>query len=501
MWPVVKRGDGPQFGGRHHGGASARRFNLNASRNGDFIVERIEGANAHVQAFKLLHGVGGEVDIEACNDALRSDGDFSRGNRPADGVLQRVNTRNLCVVGIGAFRGRDHAQGWDGFSIFGPVHVLRELVAVGVRTRDLDVNALTRCWGTQRHVCTDGDRLAVNHRDGDAVAHVEAGSADLIRLNAPFTHHGGFPAHAVEQKLGGDVLDIAGGDVDLHPGETVRSDSVVVGVVEVREEVDSVIRGQLEHGTGASVRVVCRALDADRVQETVVDGHVDAHCMDGGTVIVGGRQGVGVFTCKVRREGCCVAAQDLKEVRGITHGWVVKCPVHDDGPLVALGVDGEHVGIERIIGCQVEMRPRRINVVYLDAQGLNHSLRDVDGDLRQRGFVSSLQNLRTGLHRVPDGRGSRRQLSVGGLGPVVGWEDHRQAVASNVNPGGVDVHSVVRRDGSGRYVQFEVGDGTVANRDVHFSRNTCNRGHGEAPHTDVVGVVLLVDLRVVAVGG
>ena len=474
MWSVVERGDGPQFGRRHHGGASARRFNLNASGNRDFIVKRVKGTDAHVQAFELLHGVGGEVDIKACNGALRSDGDFCRGNRPANGVLQRVNTCNLCVVGVGSFRGRDHAQRWDGFAVLGPVHVLWELVAVGVRTRDLDVNAVACGWRTQRHVCTDGDRFAVNHRDGDAVAHVEAGSADLIRLDAPFTHHGGFPAHAVEQKLGGDVPDIAGGDVDFHPGETVRSDSVVVGVVEVREEVNRVIRGQLKHSAGASVRIVRRALDADRVQETVVNGHVDAHCMDGGAVIVGGRQGVGIFACKVRREGCCVAAQDLKEVRGITHRWMIECPVHDDGPLIAFGVDGEHVGIERIIGRQVKVRPRRINVINLDAQGLNHSLGDVDGDLRQRGFVSSLQNLRTGLDRVPGGRSSRCQLPVGGLGPVVGWENHRQAVASDVNPGGVDVDPVVGRDGSGRHVQFEVGDGAVANRDVHFSRNTGN---------------------------
>ena len=88
------------------------------------------------------------------------------------------------------------------------------------------------------------------------------------------------------------------------------------------------------------------------------NGHVDAHGVNGGAVVVRRRHGVRVFAGEVRREGGRVAREHLEEVRGVAHRWVVKGPVHDDGPLIALGIDGEHIGIERVIGSQIEVSPR-----------------------------------------------------------------------------------------------------------------------------------------------
>ena len=157
--------------------------------------------------------------------------------------------------------------------------------------------------------------------------------------------------------MGRDVLSIASSNVDLNPGQSVGRDAVVVCVVKVRQEINGVVRGQFKHRTGASVRVVGRAFNAHRVQEPVVNGHVDAHGVNSRAVVVGGRHGVGVFAGEVRREGGRVTREHLKEIRGITHGGMVKGPVHDDGPLVALGIDGEHIGIKRVIGGQIEVRP------------------------------------------------------------------------------------------------------------------------------------------------
>ncbi len=179
----------------------------------------------------------------------------------------------------------------------------------------------------------------------------------------------------------------------------------------------------------------------------MVNGHVDAHGMNGGAVVVGGRHGVGVFAGEVRRERGRVAREHLEEVRGVAHRWVVKGPVYDDGPLVALGIDGKHIGIKRVIGGQIEVRPCGVDVVHFDAQSLNLPLGHVDGDLRQGRFVPGLEDLRTGLHRVPDGWGTGCELPVGGLGPVVRREHHCQSVSSDVNPSGVDVDTVVGGDG------------------------------------------------------
>ncbi len=286
------------------------------------------------------------------------DRNFGRGDRPANSVLQGVNTGHFCVIGVGAFGRRDHAEGRNGLTVLGPLNILRELVAIGVGSGHLNVNTVAGRRGAQRHISADGHGFTVNHRDGDAVADVEASAADLVGLDAPFADHRGFPSHAVQQELGRDVRGVAGCNVDFDPGQSVGGDTVVVGVIQVRKEVDGVIRCQFKDRTGASVRVIGRAFDAHRVQESVIDGHVDAHGMNGGTVVERGRHGVGVLAGEVRREGGRITREHLEEVRGIAHRGVVKGPIHHNGPLVALGIDGEHIGIERVIGGQLEVRPR-----------------------------------------------------------------------------------------------------------------------------------------------
>ncbi len=145
-----------------------------------------------------------------------------------------MNAGDFRIVGVGALGGRDDAQGRDGFTVLGPLNVLWELIAIRVGSGHLYVDTITGRRRAQRHVGANGDGFAMNHRDGDAVANVEASTADLVGLNTPFADHGGFPSHAVQQQLGRDVLGIASSNVDLNPGQSVGRDAVVVSVVEVR---------------------------------------------------------------------------------------------------------------------------------------------------------------------------------------------------------------------------------------------------------------------------
>ncbi len=248
----------------------------------------------------------------------------------------------------------------------------------------------------------------MEYGDGDAVGDVETGSADGIRLNAPFTDGSGFPSHVIEQQLRGDVLHLAGLHVHFNPCEFIRSDAVAVGIVEVREEINSEVRSQFKHGSRGSVGIIGRTLDAHRVKESMVDGHVDAHGMNGRTVIVRCCKHVGVIAGKVRRKGRRVTVERLKETRGIAHGWVVEGPIDDDGPLISFPVNGKDIGFQRLVSGEVKVCPRRNDIVHLKPQGLNFSLCHVDGDLRQGSLIPGFKNLRAGLHWVPSGWGAWR---------------------------------------------------------------------------------------------
>ena len=94
---------------------------------------------------------------------------------------------------------------------------MRELVAISVRSRHLNVNSVTSGRAGGREVCCHRDSFTVQHRDGDAIGDVEAGSADAVGINSPFADRGRFPAHTIEQQLRRDVLNIAGCYVDLKP--------------------------------------------------------------------------------------------------------------------------------------------------------------------------------------------------------------------------------------------------------------------------------------------
>ena len=92
-------------------------------------------------------------------------------------------------------------------------------------------------------------------------------------------------------------------------------------------------------------------------------------------------------------------------------------------------------------------------------------------------------------------------MAVGGLRPVVGRKHDGESVASDVDPSGVDVDSVVGGDGRRRNLEFEVVDGAVAHGDLQRIRGSRHRGEVEPPHAHVVGEVFLVDLGEVPVRG
>ena len=124
-----------------------------------------------------------------------------------------------------------------------------------------------------------------------------------------------------------------------------------------------------------------------------------------------------------------------------------------------------------------------------------------NGDRGERRLVTSLDDLCTLADGVPNGRSPRGQLTVGDLGPVVRWENHREAIPSNVNTGGVDVDSVIGGDAQGRDVEFQMVDSPVTDRDHQRIRCAGCGGEVQPPLTDVVREVLLVDFRIVSVRG
>ena len=176
-------------------------------------------------------------------------------------------------------------------------------------------------------------------------------------------------------------------------------------------------------------------------------------------------------------------------------------PVGENRPLVPLSIDGKDVGFEGFVSRQVEVLPGCNFVVDLDAQGLDGSSVNGDGDRGKRGFVPCLERLGTLANRVPNGGCAGCHLTVSDACPVVTGEHHRESVASDVNACGVDVHAVIGGDGGGRNRQLEVVDLTVANGDHQFIRSSGNGGQVEPPNADMVGEILLVNLRVVSVGG
>ena len=197
-----------------------------------------------------------------------------------------MNTGNFSVVGIRSIGGGDDVEGWYWRTVFGPLYVLCELVAVSIGTGDQDVNAVTCGRGCQGCIGSDGHGHTVKHGDGDAVRDVESGSADAVGLNGPLSNGGRFPAHLVEQQVGGDITDLPCGFIDLYPGERSRINPVVVSIVEIGEEIHGIVSGHFEHGARRGIGVVGRSTNAHRVKETVINGHVDGDHVACRTVIV-----------------------------------------------------------------------------------------------------------------------------------------------------------------------------------------------------------------------
>ena len=141
-----------------------------------------------------------------------------------------------------------------------------------------------------------------------------------------------------------------------------------------------------------------------------------------------------------------------------------------NGPLIAFGVYGEDFRFKCFIGRDFEALPRSHLIVHHESKGLRDTSVNRNDDLSQFGFVSGFENLRARFDRIPYRWGPRRQLPVGGLRPVVCWQNHRQTVASYIDSSGVDVDTVIGRHRRGGDVQFQVVNGSMPDRDLEFGR-------------------------------
>ena len=342
----------------------------------------------------MFNTVGRQIHFQPCNDVLGCNRDFSGRHRSTDAVLEGVYASNLCVVGVGAFGGRDDAQGGHRLAVFRPGHILRKLVAISVGSCHLDVHAVARCGGGGGEVRCHRDRLTVQDGDGNTVRDVETCTADAVGFNAPFTDRGRFPAHGVKKQLGRDVARLTGFDVDLEPRQFLRRNLVVIRVKQFGGEIDGEIRGDFNHCTGRPKRVIGHGFNGHRVEHTVVNRDVDGNAEVGVGIAVGRREHVGQVRGVIRREGRCITGQDLKEIRGVGNGRVVKRPVgFGNRPLVTLGVNGENFRFQGVIGRDVKVLPCRNFVVYGDAEGLGLSSLHIDDDLGEFRLIPSLKDL------------------------------------------------------------------------------------------------------------
>ena len=53
-----------------------------------------------------------------------------------------MNAGDFRIVGVGAFGGRDDAQGRNGLTVLGPLNILWELIAIGVGSGHLNVDTI-----------------------------------------------------------------------------------------------------------------------------------------------------------------------------------------------------------------------------------------------------------------------------------------------------------------------------------------------------------------------
>ena len=180
----------------------------------------------------------------------------------------------------------------------------------------------------------------------------------------------------------------------------------------------------------------------------MVDRDVDGDAEVGVFVTVRCRERVGQIRGVVGCEGGGVARQDLKEIRSIADGGVVKRPVGFwNRPLIAFSVDGEDLRFQRIVSRDVKVLPGGNLIIHRDAERLGLATRNIDDNLRQFGLVPCFENLGSGLHRVPCGWRTGRQLPVRCLRPIIGWQNDGQTISAHVNPSGVDVNAVISSDG------------------------------------------------------
>ena len=180
----------------------------------------------------------------------------------------------------------------------------------------------------------------------------------------------------------------------------------------------------------------------------MVDGDVDGDAEVGVFVTVRCRERVWQIRGVIGREGGGVTRQDLKEIRSIADGGVVKRPVGFwNRPLIAFGIDGEDLRFQRIVSREVKVLPSGNFVIHRNAERLGLATSNINDNLRQFGLVPCFENLGTGLHRVPCGRRAGRQLPVRCLRPVIGRQNDGQTITAHVNPSGVDVNAVISSDG------------------------------------------------------
>ena len=161
---------------------------------------------------------------------MRKHFDGGRGHGASHGVLEGMNAGHFRCVDVRSLRGGNNAECWNRSTVFSPLNILWELVAIGVGAGDLNVHVIP-CRG--RGLGKSGrnrNRLAVQNSDCYAVTDVETVFAYGPRLNAPLSNGRCFPPHVVQKQRRGDVCGLTGCQMNFVPCQPVRGNRVVVGI-------------------------------------------------------------------------------------------------------------------------------------------------------------------------------------------------------------------------------------------------------------------------------
>ena len=220
MRVFVHRLDGPDAVAlSRHGRRHVGEVRTGGRRHWDWIVEGIESRHRDRHGTELLNRGGGKIQHEAVNRRLCAHRHVPHALNAVHGVGERVVTRTSCEVIVRRFIGG--VDVWCRGTSFGPKHVLREGVSVGVEAGDADAGVVT----SRQHITglwrLQSDRHTVPNHEVDATNDGGPGIGQSGHADGVVAHKGRIPHQSSSAQR---ITDVGG-----RPGFVVDGPREPVG--------------------------------------------------------------------------------------------------------------------------------------------------------------------------------------------------------------------------------------------------------------------------------